>query len=115
MGLDAIAEAAKDLATRAKENKLGADEYKGSTFTISNLGMFGIETFTPIINQPDAAIMGVCAIQDELAMDDEGTITKRQVMRLSVTLDHRLLDGAVVAKFQKDLRDMLQSPMSILL
>ena len=115
MGLDELAATAKDLATRAKENKLGADEYKGSTFSISNLGMFGIETFTPIINQPDAAILGVCAIQDELALDDEGNVTKKQVMRLSVTLDHRLLDGAVVAKFQMDLRDLLQSPMSILL
>jgi len=115
MGLDELAAKAKDLATRAKENKLGADEYKGSTFSVSNLGMFGIETFTPIINQPDAAILGVCAIQDELALDDEGNVTKKQVMRLSVTLDHRLLDGAVVAKFQMDLRDLLQNPMSILL
>ena len=115
MGLDQLAAAAKDLATRAKENKLGADEYKGSTFSVSNLGMFGIETFTPIINQPDAAILGVCAIQDELALDDEGNVTKKQVMRLSVTLDHRLLDGAVVAKFQMDLRDLLQTPMNILL
>ena len=115
MGLDELAAAAKDLATRAKENKLGADEYKGSTFSVSNLGMFGIETFTPIINQPDAAILGVCAIQDELALDDEGNVVKKQVMRLSVTLDHRLLDGAVVAKFQMDLRDLLQNPMSILL
>jgi len=115
LGLDALAAAAKDLATRAKENKLGADEYKGSTFSVSNLGMFGIETFTPIINQPDAAILGVCAIQDELALDAEGNVVKKQVMRLSVTLDHRLLDGAVVAKFQMDLRDLLQTPMNILL
>ena len=115
MGLDELAATAKDLATRAKENKLGADEYKGSTFSVSNLGMFGIETFTPIINQPDAAILGVCAIQDELALADEGNGTKKQGMRLSVTLDHRLLDGAVVAKFQMDLRDLLQNPMSILL
>ena len=113
MSLDAISEAAKDLATRAKENKLGADEYKGSTFTVSNLGMFGIETFTPIINQPDAAILGVCAIEDELALKD-GQVEVRKVMRLSCTLDHRLLDGAVVAKFEMDLRDLLQSPMSIL-
>ena len=114
MSLDALSEAAKDLATRAKENKLGADEYKGSTFTVSNLGMFGIETFTPIINQPDAAILGVCAIEDELALKD-GEVVVRKVMRLSCTLDHRLLDGAVVAKFEMDLRDLLQSPMSILL
>ena len=115
MGLDAISAAAKDLAARAKENKLLPDEYKGSTITVSNLGMFGIETFTPIINQPDSVIIGVCAIQDELALDDEGNVVKKQVMRLSVTLDHRTLDGAVVAKFEMDLRDLLQNPMSILL
>lgn len=115
LSLDALSAAAKDLATRAKENRLGADEYKGSTFTVSNLGMFGIETFTPIINQPDAAILGVCAIHDELDMDDEGKLFKKQVMRLSCTLDHRLLDGSVVAKFEMDLRDLLEKPMSILL
>ncbi len=115
LSLDALSAAAKDLAVRAKENKLGADEYKGSTFTVSNLGMFGIETFTPIINQPDAAILGVCAIHDELDMDDEGKLFKKQVMRLSCTLDHRLLDGSVVAKFEMDLRDLLEKPMSILL
>ena len=115
MGLDALSATAKDLATRAKENKLTADEYKGSTITVSNLGMFGIETFTPIINQPDSVIVGVCAIEDELQMDDEGKLSKHQVMRLSVTLDHRTLDGAVVAKFEMDLRDILQNPMSIVL
>lgn len=115
MGLEELADTAKDLATRAKENKLKPDEYKGSTITVTNLGMFGIETFTPIINQPDACIIGVCATEDELALDDEGNLTKKQVMRLSVTLDHRLLDGAVVAKFEMDLRDLLQNPMSILL
>ena len=115
MGLDELAAKAKDLATRAKENKLTTDEYKGSTFSVSNLGMFGIETFTPIVNQPDAGILGVCAIQDELVMDDEGNISKHQVMRLSFTYDHRLIDGAVAAKFIMDLRDLLQSPMNILL
>lgn len=115
MGLDQLADTAKDLAQRAKENKLTPDEYKGSTFSVSNLGMFGIETFTPIINQPDAAILGVCAIEDEVALDAEGKLYNKKVMRLSVTLDHRLLDGAVVAKFEMDLRDLLQSPMSIVL
>ena len=115
MGLDTLAATAKDLATRAKENKLKPEEYKGNTITVSNLGMFGIETFTPIINQPDSVIVGVCAIEDELALDDDGKVVKKQVMRLSVTLDHRTLDGAVVAKFQMDLRDLLQNPMSILL
>ncbi len=115
MGLEELAAKAKDLATRAKGNQLTTDEYKGSTFSVSNLGMFGIETFTPIVNQPDAGILGVCAIQDELVMDDEGSISKHQIMRLSFTFDHRLIDGAVAAKFIMDLRDLLQSPMNILL
>ena len=115
MGLEELAAKAKDLATRAKDNQLTTDEYKGSTFSVSNLGMFGIETFTPIVNQPDAGILGVCAIQDELVMDDEGSISKHQDLRLSFTFDHRLIDGAVAAKFIMDLRDLLQSPMNILL
>lgn len=115
MGLDALSAAAKDLASRAKGNKLTPDEYKGSTFSVSNLGMFGIETFTPIVNQPDAAILGVCAVEDELVMDDEGNISKHQVMRLSFTYDHRLIDGAVAAKFVMALRDLLEKPMSIIL
>ena len=115
LGLDALSAAAKDLASRAKSNKLPPDEYKGSTFSVSNLGMFGIETFTPIVNQPDAAILGVCAVEDELVMDDQGGISKHQVMRLSFTYDHRLIDGAVAAKFVMALRDLLEKPMSIIL
>ena len=113
LGLDALADSAKDLASRAKGNKLLPDEYKGSTFSVSNLGMFGIETFTPIVNQPDAAILGVCAVQDELTLAEDGSVSKRQVMRLSFTYDHRLIDGATAAKFVMDLRDLLQSPMCI--
>ena len=115
LGLDALADRAKDLASRAKGNKLLPDEYKGSTFSVSNLGMFGIETFTPIVNQPDAAILGVCAVQDELTLAEDGSVSKRQVMRLSFTYDHRLIDGATAAKFVMDLRDLLQSPMCIVL
>ena len=115
LGLDALSAAAKDLASRAKSNKLTPDEYKGSTFSVSNLGMFGIEAFTPIVNQPDAAILGVCAIEDELVMDDQGNISKHQVMRLSFTYDHRLIDGAVAAKFVMALRNLLEKPMSIIL
>lgn len=113
--LDEISAAAKDLALRAKSNQLRPEEYKGSTFSITNLGMFGVEVFTPIINQPDAAILGVGAIDDELKMEEDGTIKKHQVLRFSLTYDHRLLDGAVAAKFSGDLRDMLQKPLQIIL
>lgn len=115
LSLSQLSAQAKDLAVRARENKLMMDEYKGSTFTISNLGMFGVETFDPIINQPDAGILGVCAVQDELAMDEEGNIYKKQVMRISFTFDHRLIDGAVAAKFELAIKELLEDPMRILL
>ena len=115
MSLGEISETARDLAERARTNKLSMDEYKGSTFSISNLGMFGVETFNPIINQPDAGSLGVCAVQDELVMDDAGAITKRQFMRISFTFDHRLIDGATAAKFELAIRDLMEHPMQILL
>ncbi len=115
LSLSEISATAKDLAQRAKTNKLEMDEYKGSTFSISNLGMFGVETFNPIINQPDAGILGVCAVQDELVMDEEGNITKRQFMRISFTFDHRLIDGATAAKFELAVKELLENPMQILL
>ena len=115
MGLDDLSAHAKDLAARAKTNKLTPEDYQGSTFTVSNLGMFGVDSFTPIVNQPNAAILGVCASHDELVMDDEGTITKHQIMQLCLTYDHRLMDGAVAARFGMDLRDILEKPMGIIL
>ena len=115
LSLDALSARAKDLAARAKDGGLTPDDYKGSTFTVSNLGMFGIELFTPIVNQPDAAILGVTAVEDELVMEPDGTIAKHQVMRLCCTFDHRAMDGAVEARFGMNLRDLLQSPVEILL
>ena len=115
LSLDVLSARAKDLAARAKDGGLTPDDYKGSTFTVSNLGMFGIELFTPIVNQPDAAILGVTAVEDELVMEPDGTIAKHQVMRLCCTFDHRAMDGAVEARFGMDLRDLLQSPVEILL
>ena len=113
--LETISAEVADLANRARTNRLQPDEYKGNTFTVSNLGMYGIESFTPIINQPDACILGVAGIEKELDMDDDGNLFKKSVMRLCLTMDHRLLDGAVAAKFLSDLRDILQAPLSVLL
>lgn len=114
MGLEALSAAAKDLATRAREGKLAMPEYKGSTFTISNLGMFGIESFTPIINQPDSGILGVCAILDELAMI-EGQVVVRKKLGISFTHDHRTIDGMPAAKFMMALKTLLEKPMDVLL
>ncbi|MCD8138922.1 MAG: 2-oxo acid dehydrogenase subunit E2 [Planctomycetaceae bacterium] len=116
LSLETLSARAKDLARKAREGGLSMDDYQGSTFTVSNLGMFGVEHFTPIVNQPNAAILGVCAVQDELALDDEtGAVTKRKVMRLSMTYDHRLLDGAVAARFKQEVKRLLEKPMEILL
>jgi pyruvate dehydrogenase E2 component (dihydrolipoamide acetyltransferase) len=110
--MEALSRIAKGLAVRTREGKLGMDEYKGSTFTVSNLGMFGIETFTPIINQPEAAILGVCTIDDELAMV-ETTVIVRKKLHISLTFDHRLLDGAIAAQFQLAVKQLLEHPLEI--
>ena len=115
MGLEELSCAAKDLAERARKGNITTDEYKGSTFTISNLGMLGVDSFTPIINQPDAAILGICAIQDELDLDEEGNVFKRKIMKICITKDHRLIDGAVAAKFQLDVKNLLENPINIIL
>lgn len=115
MGIEELSRAAKDLAGRAREGQLTMDEYAGSTFTISNLGMYGVTSFTPIINQPDAAILGVNTIQSELDIDDDGNIFKKQMLTISVTFDHRLLDGSEVAVFQSDIKKLLESPIDVLL
>jgi pyruvate dehydrogenase E2 component (dihydrolipoamide acetyltransferase) len=114
MTLEALSWTAKNLAARAREGKLGLDEYKGSMFTVSNLGMFGIESFTPIINQPEAAILGVCTIDDELAMA-EGSVTVRKKLHISLTFDHRLLDGATAAQFQLAVKELLEHPWEIVI
>lgn len=114
MSLDEISVAAKDLAVRARDNKLSVDEYKGSTFTISNLGMFGAESFTPIINQPDSAILGICAIEKELVLQ-EGRVCERQVMRLCITMDHRLMDGVQAASFNLAVKEYLENPMKLVM
>lgn len=115
LGIENISVQIKDLASRARSGQLGADEYSGSTFTVSNMGSMGVESFTPIINLPNAAILGVCAVVDELVMTCDGTLENRKKMMLSLTFDHRLLDGAPPAKFQAYLKSLLENPIDILL
>lgn len=115
MGLEELAKTARDYAVRAREGRLNAEEYRDSTFTVSNLGMFGVESFTPIINQPDAAILGVNSMEEELCRQTDGSIGSRMVMRLSLTYDHRLIDGVGAADFENCVRKLLESPMDILL
>lgn len=108
-----ISAQAKELAAKAREGKLLPDEYSGGTFTVSNLGMYGILSFNPIINPPESAILGVCAIQEELKMVEE-KIEKRLYMGLSLSFDHRAMDGAQGAIFLKTLIDLLENPYGLI-
>ncbi|WP_073255959.1 dihydrolipoamide acetyltransferase family protein [Caldanaerovirga acetigignens] len=99
----------KDLSARARENKLSPEEIKDGTFTITNLGMYGIDSFTPIINPPESAILGVNTIYKEPSVVGD-SISIRQVMMLSLSFDHRLIDGATAAKFLMDLKRILENP-----
>jgi Pyruvate/2-oxoglutarate dehydrogenase complex, dihydrolipoamide acyltransferase (E2) component, and related enzymes len=87
-----------DLTYRAKTNQLTTDELDGGTFTITNIGKYGVESFTPIINQPQSAILGINAIIDKPIVKNE-QINITSVMNLSLTADHRTVDGAVAAQF----------------
>lgn len=105
---------AKDFAARAREGRLAPDEYADGTFTISNLGMLGVTSFTPIINQPEIAILGVCAARQTLATDENGDILKRMMMELPLTYDHRCIDGAQAALFSNRVAELLQNPLLML-
>ncbi|KQR94719.1 pyruvate dehydrogenase [Chryseobacterium sp. Leaf180] len=114
MSYTQISAAVKDMAGRAKSKGLKANEMEGSTFSISNLGMFGIETFTSIINQPNAAILSVGAIVEKPIVKD-GQIVVGNTMKLSLACDHRVVDGATGAQFLQTLKTYLESPLTLLL
>jgi pyruvate dehydrogenase E2 component (dihydrolipoamide acetyltransferase) len=101
-----------NLATRARSGTLAMDEVTGGTFTLTNLGMYGVETFTPILNPPEAAILGVGCIGQELALL-QGQVVARSVMPLSLTIDHRIVDGAPGAAFLQTLIQFLEHPALI--
>ena len=114
-GVAQIAEEVKDLATRAREGNLTPSEVREGTFTISNLGPFGVEEFTAIINPPQAAILAVGATKPEVVPDAEGQVVVRPIMRITLAADHRVVDGAVAAHFIADLKSMLEEPVLLLL
>ncbi len=109
-----IAAEVKDLAQRAHDKKLQPSDWEGSTFTISNLGMFGIEEFTAIINPPDACILAVGGIK-ETPVVKSGQIVPGQVMKVTLSCDHRAVDGAVGSAFLKTLKGLLEDPVRILI
>jgi pyruvate dehydrogenase E2 component (dihydrolipoamide acetyltransferase) len=105
--LQEIAEETKLLAQKARDNTLGISEISGSTFTLTNLGMYGIDFFTPIINLPEIAILGVGAVKDTPFRKGNDTLW-RECLPLSLTIDHRAVDGAPAAMFLRDLTDQLE-------
>lgn len=114
MSIRELSESAKYLGARAKENKLMPDEILGGTFTVSNLGMLGITSFTPIINPTESAILGVCAVEEVLRLEN-GSVRSRSIMGLSLTIDHRVIDGAQGAVFLSRIKEMLENPLEIIL
>jgi len=112
--LPQIGAAVKDFAGRARNKKLKPEEMEGSTFTVSNLGMFGIESFTSIINQPNSAILSVGAIVEKPVVKD-GQIVVGNTMKLSLACDHRTVDGATGAQFLQTLKGFIENPITMLL
>ncbi len=109
-----ISEKARDLAKRARERKLTPEEYTGATFTVSNLGMFGIDQFTAIINPPEAGVLAVGGVEAKPVVID-GAVEVRQRMRVTMSCDHRAIDGATGAKFLQTLRRLVENPLSLVI
>lgn len=113
-GLGAISKEVKALVGKAKSGKLAPEEFQGGTFTISNLGMFGVDEFTAIINPPQAAILAVGGAQPEVYLDN-GVAKERSVMKLTLSSDHRVIDGAMAAQFLSGLKSLLENPVWLML
>ncbi len=111
-GLADISREARELAKRARDRKLKPEEYTGATFSVSNLGMFGIDHFTAIINPPEAAILAVGGVEERVvAVDGAPAIRKR--MNVTMSCDHRVIDGATGAKFLQTLRRLIENPLML--
>ena len=111
--LSQISAEVKDFATRAKNKKLQPSDWEGSTFTISNLGMFGIDEFTAIINPPDSCILAISSIQ-QIPVVKNGSVVPGNVMKLTMSCDHRVVDGATGAAFLQTLKGLLEEPLRML-
>ena len=113
-GLATISREAKDLAMRAREGKLQPDEYQGGTITVSNMGMFGIESFTAIINPPQAAIVAVSSIAKRPDYDENGEIVPASMMKLTLSADHRIANGRDGALYMAEVKRVLENPVMLM-
>ncbi|HEX9130068.1 MAG TPA: dihydrolipoamide acetyltransferase family protein [Gemmatimonadaceae bacterium] len=109
-----ISEKARELAKKARERKLLPEEYTGATFTVSNLGMFGIDQFTAIINPPEVGILAIGGVEEKPVVVD-GSLEVRQRMRVTMSCDHRVVDGATGAKFLQTVRRYIENPLSLII
>jgi len=114
-GLAGISSDVKSLAAKARANKLAPSDYQGGTFTISNLGMFGVKNFSAIINPPQAAILAVGAAEARLSQAKDGSVSSSQVMSVTLSCDHRVVDGAVGAQWLQAFKGFLEKPNTMLL
>jgi pyruvate dehydrogenase E2 component (dihydrolipoamide acetyltransferase) len=112
--LSQIAAEVKDLAQRAKNKKLQPSDWEGSTFTISNMGMFGVDEFTAIINPPDACILAISAIQ-QVPVVKNGAVVPGNVMKLTLSSDHRVVDGATASAFLQTVKSLLEEPLRMMI
>jgi pyruvate dehydrogenase E2 component (dihydrolipoamide acetyltransferase) len=110
-----IAQESQKLVKRAREGRMQADDMVGGTFTISNMGMFGVKDFVAIINPPQAAILAVGAVQRVPVVNDEGDLTVGTRMNVTISADHRVTDGAEAARFLVALKEALEQPMQLML
>ena len=110
--LDQINAELRDLVERARTRKLKPDEYLGATFTISNLGMFGVDEFAAIVNPPEGAILAVGGIVEKPVVKN-GQIVIGHTMKVTLSSDHRIIDGAVAARFMQDFKKILENPASL--
>ncbi|MBO6838744.1 MAG: 2-oxo acid dehydrogenase subunit E2, partial [Alphaproteobacteria bacterium] len=113
-GLATISKEAKELAAKARDGKLAPEEYQGGTFTISNLGMFGVKSFTSIINPPQGGILSVGAGEQRPVVKD-GALSLATVVTLSLAVDHRCIDGATGAALVKELKALIEDPIALML
>jgi pyruvate dehydrogenase E2 component (dihydrolipoamide acetyltransferase) len=113
-GLAQISREVRELASRGREKRLQPEEYTGSTFSVSNLGMYGIHEFTGVINPPEAGILAVGGIEESPVVED-GEVVVRPRMMVTMSCDHRVVDGATGARFLQTLRGMLEEPAAILI